>query len=81
MKKKRQKKPIIRPINDKCPYCVTNSIPHYRDHEDLAKYVTDRGKIMQKERSGLCTKHQKQLASAIKRARHLALLPYIGNVL
>lgn len=42
----------------------------------LRSFVTDRGKIQPRRRTGTCAKHQRQLALAIKRARHLALLPF-----
>jgi small subunit ribosomal protein S18 len=42
----------------------------------LRSYITDRGKITPRRKSGACAKHQRRLAMAIKRARHLALLPY-----
>ena len=51
------------------------------DYKDLAKvrpYVSDRGKIEPRRRSGTCAKHQRLLTTAIKRARHLALLPYVS---
>jgi small subunit ribosomal protein S18 len=80
MKKPRPKKPIIRPINDKCPFCESKLVPDYKKADELSRYITDRGKIMQLARSGLCTKHQRNLSMAIKRARHLALLPYVGGI-
>jgi small subunit ribosomal protein S18 len=42
----------------------------------LQQYVTDRGKILPRRATGLCAKHQRQLAVAVKRARHVALLPF-----
>ncbi len=49
----------------------------YKDAMRLRPYVSDRGKIEPRRRTGTCAKHQRLLATAIKRARHLALLPYV----
>ena len=50
----------------------------YKDLERIARYVTERGKIMPSRISGACAKHQRRLAVAIKRARYMALLPYVA---
>ena len=49
----------------------------YKDPTKLRSYVSDRGKIEPRRRTGTCAKHQRLLAMAVKRARHLALLPYV----
>ena len=49
----------------------------YKDPVILRPYITDRGKIAPRRKSGACAKHQRRLAEAIERARHLALLPYV----
>ncbi len=49
----------------------------YKDAEKLRGYITDRGKIAPRRRTGTCARHQRIVAIAIKRARHLALLPYV----
>jgi len=49
----------------------------YKDPSKLRRYISDRGKIEPRRRTGTCAKHQRALAIAIKRARHLALLPYV----
>ncbi len=49
----------------------------YKNHGKLRGYISDRGKIEPRRRTGACAKHQRVLARAIKRARHLALLPYV----
>ncbi len=51
----------------------------YKDPAKLRPYITDRGKISPRRKSGTCAKHQRALATAIKRARHLALLPFVGT--
>ena len=50
----------------------------YKDPAALRPYISDRGKITPRRKSGACAKHQRRLAMAIKRARHLALLPYVA---
>ena len=51
----------------------------YKDPGVLRPYISDRGKIAPRRKSGACAKHQRRLAIAIKRARHLALLPFIAE--
>jgi small subunit ribosomal protein S18 len=63
-----------------CAYCERKANPNYKEVEDLAKFVSDRGKIVGRNRSGLCAKHQRKLARAVKRARFLALIPFIQRV-
>lgn len=50
----------------------------YKDPAKLRPYISDRGKISPRRKSGACAKHQRALATAIKRARHLALLPFVA---
>ena len=49
----------------------------YKDPAKFSRYISDRGKIEPRRRTGACAKHQRVLARAIKRARHLALLPFV----
>jgi len=60
-----------------CTFCV-NKVEdiNYKDINMLRRHITDRGKIEPRRRSGTCARHQRALAAAIKRARHIALLPY-----
>ncbi len=51
----------------------------YKDPVLLRPYISDRGKIAPRRKSGACAKHQRRLALAIKRARHLALLPHVPD--
>jgi small subunit ribosomal protein S18 len=51
----------------------------YKDPAKLRPYVSDRGKISPRRKSGACAKHQRALALAIKRARHLALMPFASS--
>ena len=61
-----------------CSFCVEH-VKHidYKDYERLRRYVSDRAKIEPRRKSGVCAKHQRALSNAIKRARHLALLPFV----
>jgi small subunit ribosomal protein S18 len=47
----------------------------------MQRFITEEGKIRPRRQTGTCSKHQRQLAKAIKRARHVALLPFAGEVL
>jgi small subunit ribosomal protein S18 len=49
----------------------------YKDVDRLRRYVSDRAKIEPPRKTGVCAKHQRALSTAIKRARHLALLPFV----
>ena len=51
----------------------------YKDAAKLRKFISERGKILPRRISGTCAKHQRQLTVAIKRARHIALMPYISD--
>ena len=60
-----------------CQFCADKSEAiDYKDVEKLKKYVTERGKILPKRITGTCAKHQRELTGAVKRARHLAIMPY-----
>ena len=65
-----------------CQFCTDKSIKiDYKDVELLKRYIMESGKIRPRRQTGACAKHQRELARAIKRARHIALLPYAGEVL
>jgi len=68
------------PVPRNCPFDKTKTEPDYKDIETLMKYMSDRAKILGKARTGICAKHQRRLSLAIKRARHLALLPYTPKI-
>jgi small subunit ribosomal protein S18 len=63
-----------------CAFCV-DKIEHvdYKDPLKLRRYITERGKIEPRRKTGTCARHQRRLTVAIKRARHLALLPYTAD--
>ena len=65
--------------NLKCYFCETKGEPNYKDTLVLRRYITERGKILQAERSGTCSKHQKMLSREIKKARQMALIYYTEN--
>ncbi|MFA6131278.1 MAG: 30S ribosomal protein S18 [Patescibacteria group bacterium] len=61
-----------------CNFCVNKEIPiDYKNTEMLKRYVSSFGKIVPRKRNGLCSLHQRKMALAIKRARIMALLPFI----
>ena len=73
MKRERGRKPRRKV----CSFCVDKVDDiDYKDLSKLRRYVTERGKILPRRISGNCAKHQRQLTSAIKRARIVALLPF-----
>lgn len=74
--KKRRKIIPVKPISTKCRFCETKKDPDYKNYKALAKYVSERGRIASRERSGNCAKHQRMMTVEIKRARHLGLLPF-----
>ncbi len=60
-----------------CQFCADkNTVIDYKQSDFLRRFVTEDGKIRPRRQTGTCAKHQRQLATAIKRARHLALLPF-----
>jgi small subunit ribosomal protein S18 len=63
-----------------CPYCRDKvEFVDYKDIATLRKFISDRGKIRSRRITGACRRHQNQIATAVKRARELALLPYVGD--
>ena len=61
-----------------CQFCKENTqYIDYKDTQLLRKYVTDRGKIKPRRVTGTCIQHQRDVANAVKRAREMALLPYV----
>jgi small subunit ribosomal protein S18 len=67
------------PVDLSCPLCESGvKVITYKDVYQLKKYTSVRGKIIGREKSGMCAKHQRQLSRAIKKARYVALLPYVS---
>jgi len=64
-----------------CRFCADTSIViAYKDPKSLKYFTTERGKILPRRISGTCAKHQRSLSHEIKRARTIALLPYVGTL-
>ena len=63
-----------------CQFCVDKmTYVDYKDTARLRKYMSERGKILPRRTTGTCAQHQRNLTEAIKRARHIALLPYVAD--
>ncbi len=73
------KKRPIRRRKKVCAFCAEKDYTgvDYKDAAKLKKYISERGKILPRRISGTCAKHQRALTVAVKRARQLALLPYV----
>ena len=62
-----------------CVFCGKDNVIDYKDTDKLKRYVSERGKILPRRITGNCAKHQRALTVAIKRARHVALMPYVQD--
>lgn len=61
-----------------CPFCESGiRFVNYKDEKTLGRLITEQGKILPRRMTGMCARHQRQLTTAIKRARYLALVPYV----
>ncbi|MEA3377513.1 MAG: 30S ribosomal protein S18 [Anaerolineae bacterium] len=71
--------PWYRRRRSTCYFCE-EGIEHidYKDIDTLREFLTERGKIRSRRQTSTCAQHQRQLAKAVKRARHIALLPFVG---
>jgi len=77
---RRDQKQRFIPRRKVCTFCTEKAeVIDYKRPELLRRFLTDRGKIKPRRRTGTCAKHQRRLAVAIKRARHLALLPHVAE--
>ncbi len=77
-KSTRWSRPRYAPKRKVCVFCADKSaVINYKDPDKLRSFISDRAKIVPRRRTGTCARHQRRLAVAIKRARHLALLPYV----
>lgn len=73
-----QSRPRYIPRRKFCSLCADKvETIDYKDSVKLRRFILERGKIAPRRKTGTCAKHQRALALAIKRARHLALLPYV----
>jgi len=78
MMERRRRKRIFR-RNRVCGFCVDKIEIDYKNKDVLRRYVNEFGRIKPRRQTGTCAKHQRSLAIAIKRARHLALLPFVSE--
>ena len=70
---KKKKKKVCSLCNDK------NFVLDYKNPEQLRKFINDKGKILPRRTTGACAKHQRDITLAVKRARHIAILPYAAK--
>ena len=71
---------IRKPKKKACAFCKEGAAPvDYKDVPMLRKYISDRGKIHARRVTGNCTRHQRDIAMAVKNAREVALLPYTST--
>ena len=73
--RRRRQEPVIA----ECYYCKAKEEPSFKEVLKIKRFITDRGKMIPKSRSGVCSRHQRNLTSEIKKARTLALIPYTEN--
>ena len=62
-----------------CVFCGKDNVIDYKDVNKLKRYISERGKILPRRITGNCAKHQRALTVAIKRARQMALMPYVQD--
>ena len=73
-------RPVKRARKKVCQFCVDRAeFIDYKDVAKLKKCMTERSKILPRRVTGCCAYHQRELTTAIKRARNIALLPYVGD--
>jgi len=76
MRRKIAKQRLYNSEPKECLFCTEQKGVDYKDAETLRRFMSPYARILPASRTGLCAKHQRQLARAIKRARFLVLLPY-----
>ena len=73
-------RPAVRRKKKVCAFCTEKvEVIDYKDVARLRKYISERAKILPRRMSGTCAKHQRELTTAIKRARQASLLPYVSD--
>ena len=76
----RPQRPVVRRRKKVCIFCADKvDFIDYKDSAKLRKFISERGKILPRRISGTCALHQRELNTAIKRARQVALLPYVTD--
>ena len=78
VRKEREEKPWKKQKRKVCIFCTEKIVADYKDTAVLKKLLSDKGKIKARRVTGTCSQHQRDVASAVKNARELALLPYSG---
>lgn len=73
------KKRIIK-VPRNCPFCKEKKEPDFRDVAILSRYVSERGRILGKDRTGICAKHQRRMSKSIKHSREVALIPFVSGL-
>lgn len=77
---KMEKARARKPRRKVCVFCADRvEFIDYKDIARLRKFVSERAKILPRRATGTCAKHQRELTSAIKRARQIALIPYVND--
>lgn len=66
-----------RPVPKNCGFCHNKTEPDYKEAAGLLRFTTERGKLLSRARTGICSKHQRHVTRAVKRARFVALLPFV----
>jgi small subunit ribosomal protein S18 len=72
-----KKRRNLNEVSKECFFCKEKKNPDFMDYETLKKFISERGKIQSRQRTGICSNHQRKLTTAIKRARILAFLPFV----
>lgn len=80
MAEKTEKRNMRRMRKKVCNFCVDKDLKiDYKESARLRRYISERAKILPRRVTGTCARHQRELTTAIKRARYLALLPYTND--
>lgn len=66
-----------RPVPKNCGFCHNNTEPDYKDVNALMRFTSERGKLLARARTGICSTHQRRVTREVKHARFMALLPFV----
>lgn len=80
VRKQRRVRKVVEINKRGCFFCKTKTVPYWRDDENLAGYLSPRARIIPRAKTGVCAKHQRRLAEAVKHDRFLGLLPFITQL-
>ena len=70
----------IRRSSEPCYFCINGKEPDYKETEILAKYLSGKGRLVSRMKTGVCQKHQRRITREVQRARVLSLLPFMQRV-